>query len=217
MPWQLRPTINMEGWKADAYTMLAVIPIGAAADYYINNPKKTYRGELYLKSTLAQHGVENPEQLKMSLEWQSSKGIRDEFNRMYRELCLLPKTERNRRIEAEASPYVRHKLTVADYYLRRMPSGGVGSYDFAVNVLKCMAGERLGWLTADEARTCVQEGVSLTREHYSNWHDYCIGFAVGLDFVSIDPHSSNYVIEGMRRLRRLLNFKDSPLVKEKFF
>ncbi|MGZ7442897.1 DUF1266 domain-containing protein [Paenibacillus sp. TH7-28] len=207
----------MESWKADAYTMLAVIPVGAAADYYINNPEKTYRGELYLKRTLAPHGVENPEQLKMSLEWQASKGIRDEFKRMYRELCLLPKTERARRIEAEASPYVQHKLAVADYYLRRMPSGGVGSYDFAVNVLKCVAGERLGWLTADEARMYVQESVSLTREHYSNWHDYCIGFAVGLEFVSIDPDPSNYVIEGMRRLRRLLNFKNSPLVKEKFF
>ncbi|RRJ63907.1 DUF1266 domain-containing protein [Paenibacillus oralis] len=197
--------------------MLAVIPVGGAADYYINNPEKTYRGERYLKGTLAQHGVENPEQLKMSLEWQFSKGIRAEFSRMYRELCLLPEAERARRIEAEASPYVQHKLAVTDHYLRRMPSGGVGAYDFAVNALKCVSGERLGWLTADEARTCVHQCVSLTREHYSNWHDYCIGFAVGLEFVSIDPNSSNYVIEGIRRLRRLLNFKDSPLVKEKFF
>ncbi|MDU7475284.1 MAG: DUF1266 domain-containing protein [Paenibacillus macerans] len=210
--------IPKKEWKSTANTMLSIVSVGGVADYYINNPEKRYAGKLFIKRTLAQYGVENSDQLKESLEWRLSKGIRYEFEQIYRGLCLQAETERIRKIEAETNPHVKHRLAVANYYLRRMPSGGVGAYDFAIVAMHSLGGVGVGWLTDAEAGAYVEKAVRLTREHYSNWHDYCFGFTVGLEFFnSADPSSFSYVEDGMRRLRRLLNFKDQPVCKGEVF
>ena len=203
-------------WKYNVYAMLTLFPSGSSADFFIYNPENIGSGKRYMKKALANQGVENAEQLRMRLEWQISQGIRSVFAQMYQELCLLSADQRVRRIEAEEDPNVRHELSVVNYYLRRMPPDGVGAYDYSSIVFCCLAGEKLGWLTAEEAQMYAKQGVSLTREHFSNWHDYCFSFAVGLQFINADPENSDYVKDGAERIRRLLNFRKSPLNNKLF-
>lgn len=203
-------------WKYSVYAMLTLFPSGSSADFFIYNPETIGTGKRYLKRSLANQGVENPEDLKMRLEWQISQGVRSNFAEMYQELCLLPADKRARRIEAEEDPDVRQKLTVVNYYLWRMPPDGVGAYDYSSIVFKCLAGEKLGWLTAEEAQMYAKQSVSLAQEHFSNWHDYCFSFTVGLQFISPNLEEYDYVKSGAERIRRLLSFKRSPLNNKLF-
>ncbi|MCA1293852.1 DUF1266 domain-containing protein [Paenibacillus sp. alder61] len=213
----MTPTVEemRKKWKPLAHAMLSFINMGPNAEYYIAHPEKMYLGTIKNKRILSeQHHIDTPEQLKQHLEWQMSVGLREEFDNMYQELILLPEAERGRRIASGSDPLIRHKMSVVNHYLRRMPAGGLTGYDCSFIVLKSLMAEQLKWLTGEEAWNYVGQAVKLARTRYGDWYDYCMSFAVGLEFYAIDD-PAYYVRDAQGRLRRLLTVQDSPLVQVK--
>ncbi|MEO3944226.1 DUF1266 domain-containing protein [Gorillibacterium sp. CAU 1737] len=202
-------------WEPFAHAMLAFFPKGPDADYFITNPKSIFRnryGTLSLLDRMA--GIDSASGLSQDLEWRISTGIRHEFSKIYRELEWLPEAERMQRIEAITHNPLREKYTVANHYLRRMPSGGIAAFDATYSVFYSMAGERLDWLTADETWTLIGRSVHLAQSHYTNWYDYCTGFVAGLDFTF--PTQLQDKKEREQRLRRLLGLSGNLLKDELF-
>ncbi|MNN48635.1 hypothetical protein D3C81_1631260 [compost metagenome] len=127
---------------------------------------------------------------------------------------LLSEEDRIRRIGTEMNPEEKKKLTVVNYYLQRMPRGGIGALDYTLTVFSCLIGEQLRWLTKDETWSYAGKLVCLAKESYDSWHDYCIGFAVGQECY-VDNGSLNHARTGKQHLVRLLNSAASPLVRTK--
>ncbi|MNN43764.1 hypothetical protein D3C81_1580180 [compost metagenome] len=195
--------------------MISLIPSGDSADYYVNKVDALYKGsKRKLYNILARYDISNAQELKKCIDWNISVGKRNEFSRFDRELSLLMEADRIRRIESEENPEEQYRLNVANDYLRRMPHGGIGAYDYSFTAFYCLIGRQLGWLTKDETWSYIEKLVLLAKQNYSDWHEYCIGFVVGLEYCSQNTNF-NYVKEGKNRIMRLLNFLDSPMVQIK--
>ncbi|MNE14202.1 hypothetical protein D3C80_1070680 [compost metagenome] len=202
-------------WKPSVHAMISIIPMGKRAGYYASNPESMYKGnKRKLKNVLAQRHIHDKAELKKSIEWNIAVGNRCEFQNLYEELMLLSEAERIRKIEVEKNPKEKQKLTVVNYYLRRMPRGGIGACDYTITVFHCLIGGQLRWLTKDEVWSYAGKLVCLAKENYDSWHDYCTGFAVGLECY-VANGSVNYAREGKQFLVRLLNSEASPMVQTK--
>ncbi|WP_019637856.1 DUF1266 domain-containing protein [Paenibacillus fonticola] len=193
--------------------MLAALPIGEAAEYYMMNPERCTSGtNKALWSRLSIYNIKDGNTLKAFTEWNLSDGMRQEFEEIQEALLYLPEIERAQYVEAAGEPEAIHKRKVVHYYLRRLPPGGIGAYDFTIALCNCLIGRNLRLITEEETSEYAERLVYRTKESYRSWYDYTMGFAIGLEFWSY-PMPSNYISNERNRLMRMLTLKNSPMLK----
>ncbi|MNJ36893.1 hypothetical protein D3C77_316980 [compost metagenome] len=192
---------------------VAFIPMDLYAEYYIMNPEMLVDvSRQTMWEILNTFHIRNEDELRKDIAWTIAVGRRLEFARTCQQLSILSEAERNKFIEEAETAQDKHKRAVANYYLRRMPPGGIGAYDFSYAVFKCLGGRQLKCLSEDEMWGYIGSLANLMRNSYSNWYDYTMGFAVGFEYFSPEM-SQTYLSADRQRLMRLLNLRKSPLLQ----
>lgn len=204
---------RQELWKPYVDAMLAILSVGESAEYYMMNSEMfTNTNRKTSREMLSRYKVQDGDSLRKFTEWMLSIGMRQEYKEIHEELGLLPEAKRQKYVQAAGSPEELYKRNVVNYYLRRVPSGGIGAYDFTITLYNCFAGYNLRFITEEETWEYAERLVWRAKENYHNWYDYTLGFAIGLEYWSL-PHTSNFVSNERNRLIRLLTLKQSPLQK----
>lgn len=194
----------------DAMTALCIE--GRYADYHVQNPRRVFSKTSHTRNTLKLWNIENAEGLKEALEWFVSGGMRKEFAELSVTLSVLKAEQRARYIEQTSDPVRRHKLSVADQYLGRLPAGGIAAYDCSWGVFICCAARQRVYLTEQEKWDYIGRFVGLAKENYSEWKDYMAGFAAGAAY-SFGQKRGSYISDNQAVFAKLLRSRYSPFRK----
>lgn len=200
---------DRKAWQPYVEAVTSLCSMGETAEYYVMNPERKYSNRSKLRSMFQKDDVENAEDMKESMEWSISTGIRTEFEQLRNELWNLSEEDRVKRIERCTELTEQHKLRVVNSYLRRLPPGGVGAYDFTWGIFKALAGKKIGYLQEDEAWEYISRIIPLIKQNYSDWYEYTIGFAVGYNYL-LSGLSSDYVSSHRQHIMRMFTVPNSP-------
>ncbi|WP_339324383.1 DUF1266 domain-containing protein [Paenibacillus sp. FSL W8-0194] len=194
----------------DAMTALCIE--GRYADYHVQNPNRVFSKTTDTRNTLKLWNIENADGLKEALEWFLAEGMRKELADLGGTLSVLKDEKRAGYIEETQDPVLRHKLSVANQYLGRLPAGGIAAYDCSWGVFISCAARKMVYLTEQERWDYVARFVALAKENYSDWNDYMAGFAAGAAY-AFGQKRSSYISDNQAVFAKLLRSRFSPFRK----
>ncbi|KAB8139339.1 DUF1266 domain-containing protein [Gracilibacillus oryzae] len=172
-----------------------------------------WRHKKLFRNGLKARKIENKQDLEEGLDWCFEKGGRSDFDTAYSRISLMPMDSRQfilKTMSQEDDNF--HKCNGIHHEMHRIPLGGILAVDMTEYLFIALAGQRLGYLTEEEAAERFRSGLKKLQENYRDWNEFIVGYNYGMQHHSAN-FSNEYARINKRYLRTILLAKRSPMNK----
>ncbi|MEC2076857.1 DUF1266 domain-containing protein [Metabacillus fastidiosus] len=170
------------------------------------------------KKILKRWDVNDSETMKAVLDMllRNERMLKDKQRRDY--LSTLSEKERNAYKESFSyNNEENYEAGLTNYYFRRLPPSYIAAVDYSQCVFLSKHGQKLGYLTPEEANEYMLKASRNIQKTYSCWEEYVAACAIGIQHLCVHEHEAQiYVRKNKSMIIKMVASKHSPFRKVSF-
>ncbi len=175
--------------------------------YAVNNPKIKKEE---LEKLLATWGITDSMSLRERMKWYLEVGVREEFNKLLNLLSTFSEENRINYIQSLVDDQLKLQLMIVHNNSIKLSKGTIAAYDYGSYIYLCNLGQKMKYLTADEAWGYMIEAARKVQRMYKSWDEYLYGYTIGAQF-SNSESAKEYLQENKAFFIKMIASKHSPM------
>ncbi|WP_019637228.1 DUF1266 domain-containing protein [Paenibacillus fonticola] len=201
-----------KAWMPYINAVISLCSIGKDVGYFIVNPTRQYNNRSKVRPMLSSYGIYDKETLLKQVDWLIATGRRHEFEQDARRFSVLTEAQRNQYMESIEDEERILKMAVVNKYFRRLPSGGIGAYDFSWAMYLCMIGRQVGYLRGDETWDYAAKIIALIKANFSNWQQYTMSYIAAMKYHPYEEGGRRFLQDNKKYIMQMMSFRENPML-----
>ncbi|MGG3888424.1 DUF1266 domain-containing protein [Metabacillus fastidiosus] len=195
--------------------LMAMCWTGWISYFYALNQPSSKRAA---KKILKRWDVNDSETMKAVLDMLLKNGRMIKFRQWKDYLSTLSEKERNEYNESLANKdEEKYEAILTNYYFRRLPSSYVAAIDYSYCVFLSKHGQKLKYLTPEEANEYMLKAARLIQKSYSGWEEYITACIIGIQYLYGEEQEAQMYIRRQKSIIiKMVASKHSPFRKVSF-